>query len=59
MIEVRSDNQHFIVYDTDTDEPVVKFRTRREADNLVAALALDDVHEELRRWTPDLAPTVY
>lgn len=49
----------FTVYDVDADEAVVKFDTRAEADELIAALLIQEAHAQLNRWSPDAVPPVY
>jgi len=44
MLEVRCENGDFLVYDTDANEPVVLFSTRAEADELIAALQIQELH---------------
>jgi len=51
MLEVRPAFNGFMVYDTDANEPIVKFRSRAEADELVAALQIQELHAQLRRWS--------
>ena len=59
MLEIQPSKNGFTVYDTDAEEPVMTFATEREAEELVASLQIRDVHAQLMRWSPDLAPTVY
>ncbi|MDE2154601.1 MAG: hypothetical protein KGJ32_01715 [Xanthomonadaceae bacterium] len=59
MLEVRRRNNAFLVYDTDAGEPVVLFRTREEADELIEALQTQEQHARLRRWSIDAVPSVH
>ena len=59
MLEVRSENDGFLVYDTDAREPVMRFADRREADEMVAAVQIREIHAQLRRWSLDKVPSVY
>ena len=59
MLEVRNAGDGFMVYDTEADEPVMLFATRREADKLIATLQIEEVHSQLRRWSPDTVPDAY
>lgn len=52
MLEVHSAPDGFTVFDTDADEPIIKFPTRAEADELIAALQIQDVHAQLKHWSP-------
>ena len=38
MLEVRPEPDGYTVYDTDADEPFIKFASRAQADELIAAL---------------------
>ena len=59
MLEVRNAGDRFMVYDTEADEPVMLFATRREADTLIATLQVEEVHSQLRRGSPDTVPGAY
>ena len=59
MLEIHPASDGFTVYDTDADEPIIKFTTRAEADELIAALQIQDVHAQLKRWSPDAGPNAY
>ena len=59
MLEVHSEPDGFTVYDSDADEAVVKFASRAEADELIAALQIQEAHAQLKRWSPDAVPTTY
>jgi len=59
MLEVRNAGDDYMVYDTEADEPVMLFATRREADKLIATLQIEEVHSQLRRWSPDTVPGAY
>ena len=59
MLEVRNAGDGFVVYDTETDEAVMLFATYREADTLIASLQVDEIHTQLKRWSPDTVPGVY
>ena len=54
MLEVRPASDGFTVYDTDAGEPIITFPSRAEADELVAALQIEDVHAQLVRWSPNV-----
>ena len=56
MLEVRPASDGFTVYDTDADEPIIAFPNRAEADELIAALQIEDVHAQLARWSPNANP---
>ena len=51
MLEVRHDQNGFLVYDSDADEPIMRFATRRDADTFVAELVIADEHAKLLRWS--------
>jgi hypothetical protein len=53
MLEVRCAPDGFTVYDSEADEPIIKFANRAEADELIAVLQIQEVDAELRRWTLD------
>jgi hypothetical protein len=53
MLEVRPDDDGFVVFDTEADEPVMRFDNRSEADHLVAELQVQELHAELTNWSPD------
>ena len=36
------------------DEPIIKFISRAEADELIAALQIQDVQAQLTRWSSDV-----
>lgn len=59
MLEVRGKNGAFVLFDTDPDQPVMRFEHRRDADQLVAELQVQELHAALERWNPDRASTVY
>lgn len=59
MLEVRDTGNGFMVFDTEAAEPVMLFATRHEADKLIAALQIEEVHPQLRRWSPDIVPGTY
>ncbi|WP_216840589.1 hypothetical protein [Dyella sp. S184] len=59
MLEVRPASDGFMVYDTDADEPIVRFRSRTEADELAATLQIQEVHAQLARWSVDAEQTVH
>lgn len=44
-----SDGVGCTVYDTDADEPIVKFASRMEAEEMIAALQIQDVHAHFAR----------
>ncbi|MFC5526896.1 hypothetical protein ACFPPA_14240 [Rhodanobacter ginsengisoli] len=47
------------MYDADAGEAVIKFASRAEADELIAALQIQEAHAQLRRWSPDAVPDTY
>jgi hypothetical protein len=59
MLEVHPASDGFTVYDTDAGEAVIKFSSRAEADEMIAALQIADVHAKLQRWAPDSMPLAY
>ncbi len=59
MLEVRPASNGFMVYDTEADEPIVTFPSRAEADELIAALQIQELHAQLRRWSVDAVPSVH
>jgi hypothetical protein len=59
MLEVRADNDGFVVFDTEADEPVMRFDDRREADQLVAELQVQELNAQLERFSPDRAQPIY
>jgi len=59
MLEVRHGNNSYLVYDIEADEPVVIFATRKEAEELIASLQIQELHAKLRRWSADAVPGVY
>lgn len=59
MLEVRSEDDGFLVYDLEAGEPVMRFASRREADAMVAALQIEEIHAQLGRWSLDAVPGVY
>jgi hypothetical protein len=59
MLEVHPAPDGFTVYDTDAGEAVIKFSSRAEADEMIAALQIADVHAKLQRWAPDAVPLTY
>ncbi|NMW23143.1 hypothetical protein HFP05_01640 [Rhodanobacter denitrificans] len=59
MLEVHPAPDGFTVYDTEAGEAVITFASRAEADEMIAALHIADVHAKLQRWAPDAVPVVY
>ena len=49
MLEVHSAPDGFTVYDTDAGEAVIKFVSRAEADELIAALQIEETRIRLER----------
>ena len=49
MLEVHPAPDDFTVYDTDTGEAVVKFASRAQADEMIAALQIANAHAKLQR----------
>ena len=56
MLEVRPAPDGFTVYDTDAGEPIITFPSRAEADELIAAMQIEDVHAQLASWSPNANP---
>ena len=59
MLEVHSTPDGFTVYDTEAGEAVIKFASRAEADEMIAALQIAEVHAKLQRWAPGAVPLAY
>ena len=59
MLEVHPAADGFTVFDTEAGEAVIKFASRAEADEMIAALQIADVHAKLQRWAPDAVPLAY
>ena len=59
MLEVRPGPDSYTVYDTDADESIITFASRAEADELIAALQIQDAHAKLERWATDAVPDAY
>lgn len=59
MLEVRPATDGFTVYDTDVGEAVIKFASRAQAEEMIAALQIADLHAKLQRWAPDAVPQTY
>mgnify|MGYP007114755401 CR=1 FL=1 len=59
MLEVRPQDDGFVVFDTEADEPVMRFVDRRSADQLVAEMQVQEMHADLARWSPDGVSPVY
>lgn len=59
MLEVRNAGDRFMLYDTEADEPVMLFATRREAEQLIASMQVEEIHAQLRCWSPDTVPVAY
>ncbi|MGN6739201.1 hypothetical protein [Dyella sp.] len=53
MLDVRTNRDGFVVYDTDSEEPVMRFGTLRDADAFVAEALIADLHAKLQRWSLD------
>jgi hypothetical protein len=53
MLEVRPQDDGFVVFDTEANEPVMRFVDRRSADQLVAEIQVQEVHADLARWSLD------
>jgi hypothetical protein len=51
MLEVRHDQNEFVVYDSEAEEAVMRFATRRAADTFIAELVIADEHAKLLRWS--------
>lgn len=52
MLEVRPKDDGFVVFDTEANEPVMRFVDRRSADQLVAEMQVQELHSDLARWSP-------
>jgi len=59
MLEVRPQDDGFIVFDTGAGEPVMRFADRRSADQLVAEMKVQELHADLARWSPHGVSPVY
>jgi hypothetical protein len=59
MLEVHPAIDGFTVYDTDAGEAVIKFASRAEAEEMIAALQIADLHAKLQHWAPDAVPLTY
>jgi len=59
MLEVRPNDAGFVVYDTGAEEAVIQFTTRIEADELIAALQIQELHAQLTQRSADAVPGVY
>lgn len=59
MLDVRTNRDGFVVYDTDSDEPVMRFGTLRDADAFVAEALIADLHAKLQRWSLDHVPATW
>jgi hypothetical protein len=51
MLEVRPEPNGYTVYDTDADEAIIKFASRAEAEEMIAALQIQDVHAQRNHWS--------
>ena len=51
MLEVRQHDDGFLVFDTQANEPVMRFDDRRDADRLVAEMQIQELHTQLQGWT--------
>jgi hypothetical protein len=59
MLEVHPATDGFTVYDTDAGEAVIKFTSRAEAEEMIAALQIVDLHAKLQQWTPGATSPAY
>ncbi|MGN6226942.1 hypothetical protein ACQVBX_17430 [Dyella sp. KULCS107] len=59
MLDVRTNRDGFVVYDTDSEEPVMRFGTLRDADAFVAEALIADLHAKLQRWSLDHVPATW
>jgi len=59
MLEVRSADDGFTLYDTEADEAVMVFASRAEADELVAELQMQELRAQLRSGSTDAVPGVH
>jgi hypothetical protein len=55
MLEVRGKNGTFVLFDTDAHQPVMRFEHRRDADQLVEEMQVQELHAVLERWITDRA----
>ena len=55
MLEIRPAREGFIVFDTDTQESVMRFATQADAIDLVAELVITESREQLLAWTSPAA----
>ena len=53
MLEVRVKHGVFVVFDVAADQPVMRFDNRRDANQLIAELQVQELHGVLERWSPD------
>lgn len=56
MLEVRRNQDGYVVFDLEREEPVMRFGDRRAADNFVAEAVIADLHAKLQRWSLDHVP---
>jgi hypothetical protein len=59
MLDVRTNRDGFVVYDTDSEEPVMRFGTLRDADAFVVEALIADLHAKLQRWSLDHVPATW
>lgn len=59
MLEVRPQDDGFVVFDIEANEPVMRIVDRRSADQLVAEMQVQEMHADLARWSLDGASPVY
>ncbi len=50
MLEIRPARKGFIVFDTDEQEPIMRFDNRADATDLVAELLMAESREQLQAW---------
>jgi hypothetical protein len=55
MLEIRPAREGFIVFDTDEQEAIMRFKSRDEAADLVVELVIAESREQLRAWKPPSA----
>jgi hypothetical protein len=58
MLEVRPRDDGFVVFDTEADEPIIRFVDRRSAEQLIAEMQVQEMHADLARWSPHGASPV-
>jgi hypothetical protein len=52
MFEIRSVHKGFVVFNTDEQEPSMRFDNRSDAADLVAELVIAESQDQLQAWQP-------